>query len=325
MTVARLDLTPAGTGPDPRLRSALEAGWKSGLDRGVLAYDPLEVEVFEVPPLRFYCLPGRETRPRIAPPLGESHSLRRPHTACPFDGGEFIKRREVLRARRGNRLYHLTINKFPVMPLHFLAVRPADDPAESLPQRLQGPGEIEDMMLLAERLGPPYHFFFNSNQGADGSRSGSSVNHWHFQIFPDERLVTRRPPEILGREGGVETGRIADWPACHRLRISKDAQALAEEVWKDVQRVDAADRAYNLQLTPWKEGDLLAVLFPRAPVGDEILPGGLTVSGDFGGFELTGGVALSSREVFGWVKAHPGEAKALIFERMARSTREPAG
>ncbi len=323
MIVACLDLSPAAFGPDPRLRLALEAGWESGLDRGVLAYDPFEVEVFEVPPLRFYCLPGRETRPRIAPPPGEGHSLRRTHIACPFDGDGFLELREVLSVSRRGRRYHLTINKFPVMPFHFLTVRPADDPAETLPQRLQGPEEIKDMLRLAAQLGPPYHLFFNSNQGADGSRSGSSVNHWHFQIFPDERLVTKRPPEILGLDGGVETGRIPDWPARHRLWIAKDGAALAEEIWKDVRPLDAEDRAYNLQITPRPEEDLLAILFPRAPIEDVALPGGLALSGDFGGFELTGGVALSSRDVFAWVKAHPAEAKALIFERMARSTREP--
>src|SRR5262245_27528768 len=216
-SVPCLDLTASPNAADRPLPPMLEAGWARGRARGALAYDPETIEVLEIPPLSFYFLPGREARPRSLPPADEPYRLSRPHRRCPFDGPEFLEEREILRVRHGERLYHLALNKYPVMRLHLLVIRPASEPPPLLPQRLTGPEEIEDLLYLALHLGPPFRLFFNSNRGADGSSSGSSVNHWHFQIFPCFSEVVNRTPRIASRSGEVEYGKIPDWPAHHRL------------------------------------------------------------------------------------------------------------
>src|SRR5262245_49974311 len=241
-----IDLAAARTAAEPSLPSMLEQGWQWGRASGSLAYDPEEIETLAVPPLTFYHLPGREARPRAAPEAGERLHLGRPHRPCPFDSPEFLEEREVVRLRHRERIYHLALNKFPVLPLHYLAVRPAWEPAERLPQRLTGPDEIEDLLRLAALLGPPYRLFFNSNRGGDGANSDSSVNHWHFQIFPSVSEVVNRAPQISARSGEVEQGSLPDWPARHRLYRSADPQPLAEAVWAAVSKIDALDVAYNL-------------------------------------------------------------------------------
>ncbi len=322
MKVTSFELPPVESGPDRSLPPLLEEGWSAGLAGGAISYDPDEVEPLVLPPFTFHHLPGRESRPRSAI-RGPIDGLRRPHSPCPFDVPEFLEKREVLRARGAGRLYHVALNKYPVRRLHYLAIRPAGDPPATLPQRLIGAGEIEDMLRLAASLGHPWRLFFNSNRGADGSRSGSSVNHWHFQVFPDESIILARAPRIEGASGGVEIGRIPDWPARHRLYRSRDGAALAEAVWGDVARIDALDRAYNLEVAPRAEGDLVAALFPRAPTADLELPGAGTLSGDFGGFELSGSVVVPSRPIFEWVQSHPEESAALVRERMRAGTRQP--
>ena len=62
------------------------------------------------------------------------------------------------------------------------------------------------------------------------------------------------------------------------------------------------------------------MFFPRAPVEDLKPPSGGTLGGDFGGFELSGSVVVPNREVFDWVRAHPGESVAFILERMRSGT-----
>src|SRR5207249_2840250 len=123
--------------------------------------------------------------------------------------------------------------------------------------------------------------------GADGSRSGSSVNHWHFQLFPTEWGVASMPARFESKGGPVSIGAIAGWPAHHRLYVSSDAKALGDAVWRDLRRVDELDRAYNLEVLACPEGDVEALLFPRAPVPDLVLPSGGSLPGDFGGFELS--------------------------------------
>src|SRR6266511_1262811 len=205
-SVPWFDLASSAAAADRRLPSLLEEGWARGRARGALSYDPEGIEVLEIPPLSFYFLPGREARPRSAPGADEPHRLARPHRPCPFDEPAFLEEREVVRARHRSRVYHLALNKYPVLRLHYLAIRPASEPPPLLPQRLTGPEEIEDLLRLADHLGPPYRLFFNSNRGADGSSSGSSVNHWHFREAGKDLEVVNRPPRIASRSGEVEYG-----------------------------------------------------------------------------------------------------------------------
>ena len=293
-----------------------------------MAYDPVRVESFMVPPLCFYYLPGRESRPRAARDESEQASLHRPHTSCPFDTPDLVTMRGVCEIVRGEkRRYLMAINKFPVFSLHYLAIRPLTapetDPAATLSQRIGGRGEIEDMLRLASLLGSPHRLFFNSNSGSDGSRSGSTVNHWHFQIFPYTNSVIERPPRIHSSSGGVERGEIPDWPAHHRLYRSADETALAGALWSDIQEINALDHAYNMDLVPGPDRALVALLFPRAPLEDIQVPGGHTLPGDFGGFELTGGVVVGARASFDWIRSNPEEARKLHLERLEASTIPP--
>lgn len=319
MPIETIDLPPVGSGPDRRLPLLLEKGWSRGMERGAIAYDPERSETLSLPPFCFHFLPGRETRPR-APSASEGRGLRRPHAACPFDSDAFLDEREVARVACGGRSYHIALNKYPVLPLHYLAIRPASAPRDTLPQRLGGPKEIEDMLRLASALGAPYRLFFNSNQGGDGSRSGSSVNHWHFQVFPSESPLVEQARNLTSAGGPVTIGRIAAWPARHKLYRSRNGEALGAALWADLQRIDARDIAYNVEATSLGTAELAVLLFPRAPVGDLKLPGAGPLSGDFGGFELTGGVVVPTRAIFDWIRSHPAEARSLFSERLRAST-----
>jgi hypothetical protein len=303
---------------DARVAAALDAGWARVAERGGIDYEPSAVEELRCPPFRFLHLPGRLRRPgaSVAPPRG----LLRPHAPCPFDGPAVYALREVLRFRRAERTYHLIANRFPVRPLHFLAVRSADAPADLLPQCLLGPEEIEDALLIARAVGPPYRFFFNSNTGADGSDSGSSVNHWHFQLFPDRGDLLEGSPA-----GALETaGSIPGWDVPHRLHASADAGALARRVWADVERVIALDVAFTVIVRPCDDDRLAAAFVARAPV-EPIAPPGVEGAGAlparFGGFELTGSVVVHERPLFEWARKHPRQAAALARERLRRGTR----
>ena len=59
---------------------------------------------------------------------------------------EFLRQREVARVGCDERSYHLVLNRYPVLQLHYLAVRPVGDPPATLPQALFGAGEIEEML-----------------------------------------------------------------------------------------------------------------------------------------------------------------------------------
>jgi len=323
MKVFQIDLPSAGSGPGRRLSRFLIEGWTWGIQTGAIEYDPDDVETLTIPPIRFYLLPGREARPRTLSDQDLSIGLGRPHGSCPFDTQDFLDEREILRVAREGRAYHITLNRFPVLRHHFLAVRPVTDSPDTLPQRLIGAAEIEDMLYLAEELAHPYRLFFNSNQGADGSRSGSSVNHWHFQIFPSQWTAAARSPGIQKVAGEVEIGQIPDWPARHRLYRSRNKGPLSAAIWSDVERINQRNIAYNLEISPRENGDLLSLLFPRAPLEDIRLPTGSVLTGDFGGFELTGSVVVPAREIFEWIRAHPREALDRILERMHRGTSWP--
>ena len=84
--------------------------------------------------------------------------------------------------------------------------------------------------------------------------------------------------------------------------------------------INRLDIAYNLEISPREDGRLVVALFPRAPSAELALPGGGSLSADFGGFELTGGVVVPNRRLFEWVRSRPGESAALIRERMRAGT-----
>ncbi len=323
MNVPKIDLPPADSGPGRRFSRFLEEGWIRGVERGAVSYNPVHVETLTFHSLRFHLLPGREERPRLRSQQGEPSGLQLPHQTCPFDTEEFLQEREVARIARAGRIYHIALNRYPVMRLHLLAIRPADEPPEKLPQRLLCADEIEDMLHLATLLAHPYRLFFNSNPGADGSRSGSSINHWHFQIFPCPWTVAARSPRITEVAGEVEIGQIPDWPARHRLYRSRNERILAEFIWADVEIIDRLDMAYNLEVSPRETGDLIGILFPRAPIEDIRIPSIGTLPGNFGGYELSGNVVVPGREVFEWIRSHPREAVALTLERMRAGTTWP--
>lgn len=316
----RLDLASPATEELFACSRLLEEAWKRASEAGRLAYDPARALFCEAAPLRFLYLPGRQTRPRARISPEARISLRRPHVHCAFDSQTFLDEREAFRAGRQGRNYHLVFNKYPVLPLHFLAVRAAWEPAETLPQTIHGAAELEDMLLLATSLGPPFHLVFNSNRGADGSLSGSSVNHWHFQIFPWSWGPAEDALRLEASGGEVERGAAIGWPAHHALFRSRSACALAESLWSSIERITRQDSAFNLEIVPLSDRSLLAFLFHRAPVGDLVLPDGSQLSKDFGGFELTGGVVVPTQQGFEWVTQNQREAVALVFERLMSST-----
>ena len=235
--------------------------------------------------------------------------------------------REIVRAERGARTYQLVANRYPVTPFHFLGVRPAGAPRDRLRQHLHGPEEIEDMILLLEKLGDPYRVYFNSNRGADLSQSGSSVNHWHFQLFPYPQRGSptfhQRRADTLGMEGGVRIARIADWPAHHvfvecSFRL---LEAAARWLWQRILAIHDLNVAYNLELLEPGEGIFRAFLFPRAPGPDVEIPGCGALSPNFGGWELSGDLVIPSNSMMDWIEAHAEDAARITRERLEVTTR----
>jgi hypothetical protein len=58
-------------------------------------------------------------------------------------------------------------------------------------------------------------------------------------------------------------------------------------------------------------------------VADRTVPGIGVISGDFGGFELSGNVVVPARMLFDWVRAHPAQAVEMVAARMRAGTAEP--
>lgn len=315
-------------GPVPELRRILEGGWRAHLASALVVYDPSRARILSLPPFRYHYLPERASRPgSIAPQEPPPEGIRRPHDLCPFDGEEFVEQREIVRAARDARTYHLVANRYPVTPLHFLGVRAADAPEDRLPQHIHGPEEIEDMILLLRGVGDPYRVYFNSNRGVDFSQSGSSVNHWHFQIFP---YPERGPSpfhqgrvEAIGVEAGLRIGRIADWPACH-VCVECSFQlfaAAARWLWRRILAIHDLNVAYNLELLERGQGLFRACLFPRAPGPEVEIPGCGTLSPNFGGWELSGDIVIPSEALMDWIEAHPIDADRITRERLQVTTR----
>jgi hypothetical protein len=321
--------TPLVRERSPELVAALDAGWEAGLASGLVVYDPAgpDVETVLQPPYRYHYLPARAARPgarKHTPP--PAAGLRLPHAACPFDEPDFVGRRELARVRRGVRTYHLVANRYPVTPRHILPVRSADADPGRLPQHLHGPAEIEDLLLLLVMTGPPYHVYFNSNRGADNSQSGSSVNHWHGQLFP---LAVDFPsafydeePELSDAGETVMRGRVASWPARHVLLQAPAGAvaALARALWLDVEELNAQNVAYNLDAMHHR-GRLRAALFPRHPGAEIVIPGAGVLDPNFGGWELTGEIVIPTREILEWIRRHPREAHEMTTRRLRETTR----
>jgi hypothetical protein len=226
-----------------------------------------------------------------------------------------------------------------VTPLHFLVIRPADATAESLPQCMHGPDEIEDILAVLREAGAPYRAYFNSNRGVDGSHSGSSVNHWHFQLFryppevhsffrdgaPSYREATGGESGRAGEDGGIRLGEIRGWPARHVFVEGDFARArkASGTLWEKLRRLNEINVAYNLEVEHRGLDTFRASLFARHYGPELEVPGGGRLNPNFGGWELTGDIVVPTREIFDWVRAHPEEASRVTAERLRQTTRAP--
>jgi hypothetical protein len=305
----------------------LEA-WSEGLQNGLILYDPAKAERVVAPPYRYHYLPERATRPGARKaPIPPPEGLRLPHAPCPFDGEDFVREREVLRLTSAEGVYHVCCNRYPVTPYHFLVVRAVDSVSSVLPQSIHGPEELKDMLFFLQMAGEPYRAYFNSNRGADGSASGSSVNHWHFQLFlypskaPSELLSGKR--EMSRVENGLEVGIAKDWPAHHLVLEGRASQVhdAAAALWQRVRALNELNVAYNIEAVARPEGAFSLFLFPRKPAGPIEVPGTGALSPDFGGWELSGDVVIPTREVLEWIRLHPAEAASLTARRLRETTR----
>ena len=315
--------------PHPELADFLFESWERDLETGLVAYDLEGVAVFQVGRYRFHFIPGRSTRPgssngSVVPPEG----LFVPHRPCPFDAADIAGEREIVRVCRGGREHQLICNRFPVTTAHFLGVRPIEGATDDLlRQHLHGPEELEDLLLLVATLGPTMRVFFNSNRGADGSSAGSSINHWHFQLFPFDEDT---PPPFRDGElrvdverGGAVRGDIGGWPARH---VAVDASresipAASALLWDSLLGVHARSAAYNVELMLRGDGVLRAVLYPRAPTEPTRIPGLGELNTSFGGWELSGDFIVPTRQIFDWIVAHPEEAEEMSTRRLETTTR----
>ena len=315
---------------DDALVSLLTAGWEAHLREGVVAYDPATAACWDTPPFRYHCVPERQWRPKTdpeAPPHPEG--LSRPHVVCPFDSEEFVSLRVLAHVAREGRRYMIACNKFPVTARHFLAIRTPDAPAETLSQRIHGPEELEDLVLLLTLLGAPFHCYFNSNRGADGSAAGSSVNHWHVQFLSYFEASSSRlmePPLWRREERGVRVGAVQDWPARHVLveAAATDVRPACAVIWKGLEHLSAGHVAYNLEAAPTTDGRFRLFLFPRRYAPPTYFGPAGALSCDIGGCELGGHFVLPQTEIFDWIRAHPEKAHDLSYRRLAESTRELA-
>jgi hypothetical protein len=204
-------------------------------------------------------------------------------------------------------------------------VRSESSPREALPQCLHGAEEIEDILLTLCMLGEPYRAYFNSNRGADDSQSGSSVNHWHFQVFSLDRPspLTQLQAEVDGTEGGLRFGRVPDWPARH-VFVEADSSrcgAAARFLWARLRTLNEWNVAYNLEVIERGGGRFISFLFPRAPGAPIRMPDGDTLSPNFGGWELSGDIVVPTRGIFEWIRSHPREALEITKQRLHDTTR----
>jgi hypothetical protein len=316
----------------PALVALLERGWEKQLSAGIVEYDPAAALSFSLPPYSYHCLPERARRPRSgagerAPPPSEGVRLR--HAPCAFDSPEFEAERGIGRVGRYARGYILACNRYPVTRLHSLAIRLPSEPEATLPQCLQGGAELEDILILLVMLGPPFRSYFNSNRGADGSFSGSSVNHWHIQIFPyfpdSPSTLLSAPAETHTLEDGVRVGEVPSWPAAHLFVEAgpERTRAAAVRLWQEIEVLNRLGAAYNLEAVALGDGRYRAFLFPRRPAPPIAIDGLGVLSSNIGGCELSGHLVVPSRDLFEWLRARPAEANAITTRRLRETTRRP--
>lgn len=311
---------------DPQVLESLETGWEKVLQKGGLEYIPPQEQPISEGPFQFQFLPHRLQRPVSMGRRTENRGLLTPHQTCPFEEHGVLEIREVLRFSRAERTYHILANKFPVKRHHYLSVRSSDAPLDTLPQCIHSASELEDMLLLCRTIGPPFRFFFNSNSGADGSDSGSSINHWHFQLFPNSGDIleeyTSGSRDVSKQKSAASQTRIKDWNAPHRLYISSDASLLALHLWEDVKKAIELDSAFTLAMAVGESGTLATLFFARSPIKPPKFDGFGQLPAKFGGFELTGAVVIYEHESFKWIQANPGAAVDLAWARLQEGTRE---
>ena len=221
-------------------------------------------------------------------------------------------------------------NRYPVTPYHFLVVKAADSLPSKLPQYIQGPEELEDMLWFLQMAGEPFRAYFNSNRGSDGSASGSSVNHWHYQLFPFPKeapsQLFARKVKVLAANKGLKAGIVPDWPA-HHLFFDLGGGGIheaSERLWEKVRELNSLNVAYNIEVVALPGGAFRAFLFPRKPAAPLEVPGVGSLSPDFGGWELSGDIVVPTREILDWVRLNPGEAARLTEKRLRETTRPVA-
>ncbi len=328
-----LPQSPSASVRRSQFRNALDVGWEKARANARsaegLEYDPADSRVVVRGAFRYRYLPGRAARPRSRA-RGQPGDLFLEHSACAFDEDDFLRRIFLTVERRG-RAYGLTANRYPVVSRHFLIARDRGANEAELSQRLYGPDELADMILLLVAIGPPLRFFFNSNPASDGSVSGSSVNHWHFQCFAEDvgasgpifddtsAAVTIAP--------GVTAGRVPDWRAHHAF-VDGDARsvdAAARALWSLVDSVHEIGAAYNVEIAARKDATFRALVFPRAPAADRTLPTGGLLRASFGGCELTGDLVIDDVKAFDWIAENAQAADTLTEVRYEETTRPVPG
>lgn len=306
----------------------LEEAWNAGLRNGLVLYDPAKAAVVAAPPYRYHYLPERAMRPGARKNVSPSpEGLRLAHAPCPFDEESFVREREIFRLQSAGRAYHACCNRYPVTPHHFLVVRAANSSPSTLPQHIHGPGELGDMFSFLQMAGKPFRAYFNSNRGSDGSASGSSINHWHFQLFhfppgiPSPLLT--ETATILDEIEGVRIGSVAKWPARHIFVEGADGAipAAAKALWQRLRVLNEDNVAYNIEVVLLPEMAFRAFLFPRSPAAPLDVPGVDSLSPDFGGWELSGDIVIPTKEILDWIREHPEEAAGLTEKRLRETTR----
>jgi len=136
------------------------------------------------------------------------------------------------------------------------------------------------------------------------AREGCELVHCEY-VNQSGRWVLRL---YIDREGGVTIDDCS--------KVSRQMSAML-----DVE--DFIPHAYNLEVSPRETGDLVVILFPRAPIADIRIPSIGTLPGNFGGYELSGSVVVPGKEIFDWIRNHPQEAVDLTLERLRAGTTWP--
>jgi hypothetical protein len=126
-------------------------------------------------------------------------------------------------------------------------------------------------------------------------------------------------------EKGLRLGTIPDWPA-HHIFVDgtvDDSSTLASILWERVRALNALNVAYNVEAVVSPDNRFRVFLFPRHPAPPMEVQDAGTLSPNFGGWELSGDIVVPTREILGWIKNHPEEARQLTERRLKEGTRRP--